>query len=126
MNIEITPLNIIIAVVLLYFVYTYCIKNSESFLYEPKFPPIQVRELKDVCTKKNSDKLTTQYEHNARNTGFAPIYHNQQTVRYLPSWPNVMDNYDMIDNIPDQNLIDQNESPVFITSNKVNVDDILY
>jgi hypothetical protein len=141
-NMDITTVVIIFAVLALLYYLCYRKENYD----EPKFPPKQfvmvkkpfclnekqrVQREKDIVWNSPYERNLSEWTHRGgvhgpRNTGFSPRYHDQKTVQYLPSWPNVTDNNEVLKEIPSEILVHEDEYPVFETSDKVNVDDILY
>jgi hypothetical protein len=143
MDIDIKIIAIAI-VVLFVFWNLLCDGNEDFHLAEHKFPPKDFVMLKRPCKytpeqKRQMelerarvsqvgtlDQLTHRGPHEARNTGFNPKYHSMKTTQYLPSWPNVSDNYANIDVVGQDLLADQNDFPVLRTSDKVDVANMIY
>ena len=105
---------------------------------EPKFGPKQVMRIKQPCadcTEEPDDQCATTDQrpfhvmsvkhrgpHEARNGGYNPAYHGEKNVIYQPAWPNVADDYEVFDHVPEESLTDNNEFPVIQTSNKVDLE----
>lgn len=76
--------------------------------------------------ERNLGEWTHRGEHGPRNTGYSPRYHDKKTVQYLPSWPSVADNWETIQEIPEDALAHQNDYPVLETSDKVDMEKLVY
>jgi hypothetical protein len=147
MELNLSPLNIVIVMVVLYLIYTFVLcDGNEKFDYkEPKFPPkefvsvkrpckysesekqqMEMQRIRDSQVERNIGEWSHRGEHNSRHTGYSPKYHGEKTVQFMPSWPNTTDDFEVIHNMPKENLADENDYPVLDISDKVDVDDILY
>lgn len=141
MKLDNTTIVVIIAIII--FV-CWCMSN-EKFEEEPKFPPKNTVMLKkqyvlneeersqhennllsESPAERNISDWTHRGEHGRRNTGFSPRYHDQRTVQYLPSLPNVTDNNEVIKEISSDLLVHEDDYPVFETSDKVDIDNIYF
>lgn len=114
-------------------------------LSEPKFGPKQFAYLKKPykLNKQQRDEMerkrlkdspyewqlsahTHRGEHTCRNEGLNPSYHDVQKVQYIPGWPNVTDDWENIEVMLRESIANEDDYPVIVKSNKMNVDEMVY
>jgi hypothetical protein len=76
--------------------------------------------------ERNLGEWTHRGPHVPRNTGYSPRYHDKKTVQYIPSWPSVADDWETVQEIPKNALAYEGDYPVLETSDKVDMDKLLY
>jgi hypothetical protein len=145
MEMEMNSITIIIALIILFAVYNFLLSNKSESFDEPRFPPKEfvmtkkpykisecarhINELEGIQNspvERNISEWSHRGHHDARHVGHAPKYHDQKTVQYLPSWPNAMDNFEVIKDMPRESLVFNEDYPIFEVSDKVDMDDMLY
>lgn len=131
---------------------TKCIypENCEKKMYEPKYGPKSVYiknppfiNKKDRELREKNFIYQSSYErnignwthrdgnHGPRNTGFSPKYHDVNSVKYIPGFPNVTDDWDKIEVINNDEqhnfgLSYEEQDPVFVKTDKNHINNMLY
>ncbi len=76
--------------------------------------------------ERNIGEWTHRGPHGPRNTGYSPRYHGEKKIQYLPAWPNVSDNWELVQEMPKDKLAYPNDYPILMTSDKVNMEKLVY
>jgi hypothetical protein len=77
-------------------------------------------------TERNLGEWTHRGPHGPRNTGYSPRYHGEKTVQYLPAWPSVADDWETVQVMSKDMLANPNDYPVLATSDKVDLEKLVY